>query len=94
MPLDYLFAGVGPSFWGGSTIWGAVELRRLLFPGFLPFGGLAGQIISATLDAIILLFVIGWLKRAAWLRNGTACASLNALLCLGKPRHRVSGAAS
>ena len=33
-----------------------------LFPGFLPFGGLIGQIISATLGALILLFVIGFFK--------------------------------
>ncbi len=35
-----------------------------LFPGFLPFGGLIGQIISATLGAVILLFVVGLIKRA------------------------------
>jgi len=33
-----------------------------LFPGFLPFGGLIGQTISATLGALILLFVIGFFK--------------------------------
>jgi len=33
-----------------------------LFPSFLPFGGLIGQIISATLGALILLFVIGFFK--------------------------------
>ncbi len=37
----------------------------LLFPGFLPLGGLIGQIISATLGAVILLFIIGLVKRAA-----------------------------
>ena len=36
-----------------------------LFPGFLPLGGLIGQIISATLGAVILLFVVGLVKRAA-----------------------------
>lgn len=36
----------------------------LLFPGFLPLGGLVGQILSATLGAILLLFVIGLVKRA------------------------------
>jgi len=35
-----------------------------LFPGFLPVGGLIGQIISATLGAVILLFIIGLVKRA------------------------------
>jgi uncharacterized membrane protein YeaQ/YmgE (transglycosylase-associated protein family) len=35
-----------------------------LFPGFLPLGGLIGQIISATLGAVILLFVVGLVKRA------------------------------
>lgn len=35
-----------------------------LFPGFLPFGGLVGQIISATVGAIILLLVVGLIKRA------------------------------
>jgi hypothetical protein len=35
-----------------------------LFPGFLPFGGLMGQIISATLGALILMFAIGLVKRA------------------------------
>ena len=43
---------------------GAV-VAGLLFPGFLPFGGHVGQIISATVGAIISLFVIGLLKRAA-----------------------------
>ena len=37
----------------------------LLFPGFLPLDGLIGQIISATLGAVILLFIIGLVKRAA-----------------------------
>ena len=36
----------------------------LLFPGFLPVDGLIGQIISATLGAVILLFIIGLVKRA------------------------------
>ena len=35
-----------------------------LLPGFLPFGGVVGQIISATIGAILLLFVIGLLKKA------------------------------
>lgn len=50
----------------GNIIVGIVGafVAGLLFPGFLPFGGLVGQIISATLGAIILLFVIGLIKRA------------------------------
>jgi uncharacterized membrane protein YeaQ/YmgE (transglycosylase-associated protein family) len=39
-------------------------VARLLFPGFLPFGGHVRLIISATVGAIISLFVIGLLKRA------------------------------
>ena len=35
-----------------------------LLPGFLPFGGIVGQIISATIGAILLLFVIGLVKKA------------------------------
>jgi uncharacterized membrane protein YeaQ/YmgE (transglycosylase-associated protein family) len=41
---------------------GAV-LAGSLFPGFLPFGGLVGQIVSATLGAVVLLFVIALIKR-------------------------------
>ena len=50
----------------GNIIVGIVGafVAGLLFPGFLPFGGLVGQIISATLGAIILLFVIGLINRA------------------------------
>ena len=38
-----------------------------LFPslGFLPTGGIPGAIISATIGAIILLLVIGLVRRAA-----------------------------
>jgi len=43
-------------------ILGAV-VAGFLFPGFLPFGGLPGQILSATLGAVLLLFVIGLIKR-------------------------------
>jgi uncharacterized membrane protein YeaQ/YmgE (transglycosylase-associated protein family) len=35
-----------------------------LFPGFLPFGGLVGAIISAAIGAIILLLIVGLIKRA------------------------------
>ena len=44
-------------------ILGAV-VAGFLFPGFLPLGGLIGQIISATLGAVILLLIVGVLKRA------------------------------
>lgn len=43
---------------------GGALVAGFLFPGFLPFGGWIGQIISSTLGAIILLFVIRLIKRA------------------------------
>jgi len=39
-------------------------IAGFLLPGFLPFGGIVGQIISATIGAILLLFVIGLVKKA------------------------------
>ena len=50
----------------GNIILGILCARvaGFLFPGFLPVGGLIGQIISATLGAVILLFIIGLVKRA------------------------------
>ncbi len=44
-------------------ILGAI-IAGFLFPTFLPFGGIVGAIISATLGAIILLVIIGLFKRA------------------------------
>ncbi len=44
-------------------ILGAIVAGSLL-PGFIPVAGLVGQIISATIGAVILLFVIGLIKRA------------------------------
>ena len=44
-------------------ILGAI-IAGFLFPAFLPFGGIVGAIISATLGAIILLVIIGLFKRA------------------------------
>ncbi|MGH1350866.1 MAG: GlsB/YeaQ/YmgE family stress response membrane protein [Methyloligellaceae bacterium] len=44
-------------------ILGAVIAGSLL-PGFIPVAGIVGQIISATIGAVILLFVIGLIKRA------------------------------
>jgi uncharacterized membrane protein YeaQ/YmgE (transglycosylase-associated protein family) len=43
---------------------GGALVAGFLFPSFLPFGGLIGQIVSSTLGAIILLFVIRLIKRA------------------------------
>ncbi|WP_306118182.1 MULTISPECIES: GlsB/YeaQ/YmgE family stress response membrane protein [unclassified Roseitalea] len=42
---------------------GAV-IAGFLFPGFLPLGGIVGQIISATIGAVILLAIIALVKRA------------------------------
>ncbi len=44
-------------------ILGAI-IAGFLFPTFLPFGGIVGAIISATLGAIILLVIVGLFKRA------------------------------
>ncbi len=35
-----------------------------LLPGFFPIGGIAGSIVHAAIGAIIVLFVIGLIKRA------------------------------
>ncbi len=43
---------------------GAV-VAGLLFPGFLALEGIVGQIISATLGAILVLVVVGLIRRAA-----------------------------
>ena len=39
-------------------------IAGFLLPNFIPIEGLVGQIISATIGAIILLFVIGLIKQA------------------------------
>ncbi len=44
-------------------ILGAI-VAGFLLPGILPIGGIVGQIIYATAGAVILLFVIGLVKRA------------------------------
>jgi uncharacterized membrane protein YeaQ/YmgE (transglycosylase-associated protein family) len=36
----------------------------LLLPGFWPIGGIVGSIIHAAIGAIIVLFVVGLVKRA------------------------------
>lgn len=50
----------------GNIIVGIVGaiVAGFLLPGFIPVGGIPGQIISATIGAVILLFVIGLVKRA------------------------------
>jgi uncharacterized membrane protein YeaQ/YmgE (transglycosylase-associated protein family) len=45
-------------------ILGAI-IAGFLLPGFLQFGGIAGQIISAAIGAIILLFIVSLLNRRA-----------------------------
>lgn len=45
-------------------ILGAV-VAGFLLPGLIPIGGLIGQIVSATLGALILLFALGLLRRLA-----------------------------
>lgn len=44
-------------------ILGAI-VAGFLLPGLLPIGGIIGQILHATIGAVILLFVIRFLKRA------------------------------
>ena len=44
-------------------ILGAI-VAGFLLPSFIPIGGLPGAIISATIGAVILLFIVGLLKRA------------------------------
>jgi len=43
-------------------ILGAI-IAGFLLPGVIPIAGILGSIISATIGAVILLFVIGLLKR-------------------------------
>lgn len=38
-------------------------LAGFLFPGLIPLGGIVGQIVSATLGAVVLLFLIGIIRR-------------------------------
>jgi uncharacterized membrane protein YeaQ/YmgE (transglycosylase-associated protein family) len=44
-------------------ILGAI-IAGFLLPGLIPVPGLLGAIISSTIGAIILLFIVGLLKRA------------------------------
>lgn len=60
-----LFKGGGFGLVGNVVvgILGAI-IAGFLLPGYLPFAGIVGQIISATIGALILLFVISLVKRA------------------------------
>jgi uncharacterized membrane protein YeaQ/YmgE (transglycosylase-associated protein family) len=60
-----LFRGAGFGLLGNIIVGliGAV-IAGLLLPGVLQFGGLAGQIISAAIGAVILLFIVSLLNRS------------------------------
>lgn len=60
-----IFKGSGFGLVGNIVvgILGAI-VAGFLLPGYLPFQGIVGQIISATIGAVILMFVIGLVKRA------------------------------
>ena len=59
-----LFKGGGFGLVGNMLVGvvGAV-IAGHLFPGILPIGGLPGQIISASLGALLLLFVLSLVRR-------------------------------
>jgi uncharacterized membrane protein YeaQ/YmgE (transglycosylase-associated protein family) len=60
-----ILSGSGFGLFGNILVGIAGALvAGFLLPGFLPFGGIVGQIISATIGAILLLFVIGLVKKA------------------------------
>jgi uncharacterized membrane protein YeaQ/YmgE (transglycosylase-associated protein family) len=61
-----IFSGSGFGLIGNIVvgILGAI-VAGFLLPGYIPVAGIAGQIISATIGAVILLFVIGLVRRAA-----------------------------
>lgn len=62
---DQILSGSGFGLFGNILVGIAGALvAGFLLPGFLPFGGIVGQIISATIGAILLLFVIGLVKKA------------------------------
>ncbi len=58
------FSGHGFGYIGNiiAVLLGAV-IAGFLLPGFLPLEGIAGQIISAAIGAIILLSLISLVKR-------------------------------
>jgi uncharacterized membrane protein YeaQ/YmgE (transglycosylase-associated protein family) len=61
-----IYSGAGFGLIGNIVvgILGAI-VAGLLLPGILPIGGIPGEIISATIGAIILLFLVGVFRRIA-----------------------------
>ncbi len=61
-----IYTGAGFGLVGNIVvgILGAI-VAGLLLPGILPIGGIPGQIVSATIGAIILLFLVGVFRRIA-----------------------------
>ena len=61
-----IYSGAGFGLIGNIVvgILGAI-VAGLLLPGILPIGGIPGQIISATIGALILLFLVGVFRRIA-----------------------------
>ena len=59
-----IYTGAGFGLVGNIVvgILGAI-VAGLLLPGILPIGGIPGQIVSATIGAIILLFLVGVFRR-------------------------------
>lgn len=59
-----IYSGAGFGLIGNIVIGilGAI-VAGLLLPGILPIEGIPGQIISATIGAIILLFLVGVFRR-------------------------------
>ncbi len=61
-----IYSGAGFGFVGNVIvgILGAIIAGALL-PGFLQFSGIVGEIISAAIGAIILLFLVNFVARRA-----------------------------
>jgi len=61
-----IFSGAGFGLIGNIIVGllGALVAGYLL-PGYIPVAGIAGQIISAAIGAIILLFLVSFIKRIA-----------------------------
>ena len=61
-----VFSGSGFGLIGNIIVGivGAI-IAGYLLPGYIPVAGIGGQIISATIGAIILLFVISLFRRIA-----------------------------
>jgi uncharacterized membrane protein YeaQ/YmgE (transglycosylase-associated protein family) len=59
-----IFEGAGFGLVGNIIVGllGAI-IAGFLLPDILQFGGIAGQIVSAAIGAVILLFLIGLVKR-------------------------------